>query len=245
MTHTYTNSIYSKPIHINAGDVTPSGELGVGKLMLLFQDLALEHYTSKAQTWDELFKEKKSWILNKIEIDIKKLPRLANDVVLSTWSLSVNAHKGIREFEMTSNSGEILLTCIMSFIYFDFNSRRPVAFDKDKFPNFTQSTKTSFEHSNDWILENFTVPDLTATSTLRYSDFDLNNHVNNIIYFDLIDDFIKTKIGKEKVTRIRAIYKKEIPFGTRSVNIATKLLNNKYTLSITNDNQLFFLAEVY
>lgn len=244
MPHFYNESIYSKSIHINAGDVSPSGILGTGKLMLLFQDLALEHYTSKAQTWDELFKEKKSWILNKIEIDIKKLPRLATDITLSTWSFSVDAHKGIREFEMISSDGEILLNCIMSFIYFDFNIRKPVVFDKNKFPNFTQSPKTFFNHSNDWKLENFTVADLKETYNLRYSDYDLNNHVNNIIYFDLIDDFIKTRIGKENIGNIKAIYKKEIPFGLINVDVATKLVNNKYILSITNENQLFFLAEV-
>lgn len=245
MANFYNDSIFSSKIHINAGDVTPGGKLGLGKLMLLFQDVALAHYTSRAQTWDELFKEKKSWILNKIEIDVKSLPKLATDVTLSTWSFSVEAHKGIREFEMKDASDEVLLTGIMTFIYFDFVSRKPIAFDKDKFPNFTQTPKTNFNHNNEWILENFVTPDFSSTYNLRYSDFDLNNHVNNIIYFDLVDDFVKTRIGKESFSNIKAIYKKEIPFGTKNVDVATKLVKDKYMVSITNENQLYFLAEVY
>lgn len=257
MQYEYNDSIFSQSIHINAGDVDPKGELSLGKLMLLFQDQALLHYTTKAQTWDELFREKKSWVLNKIELDIKRLPKLSENIKLATWSQSVNQFKGLREFEMHDKDGNILLTCLMSFIYFDFEKKTPVVFDRSKVPGFTQNEKSNFGHLNAWRLETPTLESSVQKKSygLRISDFDINNHVNNIIYFDLINDFAQTSLGLKKISNIRAIYKKEVPFGVSELLAISSPQENhlkesdknekSYNVALIHNGITYFIAEVF
>ncbi|EQC48019.1 acyl-[acyl-carrier-protein] thioesterase [Bacteriovorax sp. Seq25_V] len=239
----YKDSVFTYLYHINAGDVCPKGQLSLKKLMLLFQNIALDHYTSRAQTWDELVKKKQAWVLTKIELDLRQTPFLAQDIKLSTWSRGTQQFKGFREFEVTCED-KTLITANTSWIYLDLVKKSPVAFNQSLFPNFTPSTTSNFEGlDNTWrIKEDFNLQN-EIEYKLRYTDYDINNHLNNTVYFELLEDYMMNN-QIERPKKIRAIFKKEVPFHIKALELGMIKNESCYTIVFKSESETHFLAEL-
>ncbi len=239
----YQDSIFSYQYHINAGDVCPKGQLSLKKLMLLFQDIALDHYTSRAQTWDELVRKKQAWVLTKIELRIDEMPTLASQIKLSTWSRGTEHFKGYREFELTTGSRKII-TANTSWIYLDLVKKSPVLFNTSEFPNFTSTQNSNFGAlDNSWRIKEDSKLTNPFIYKLRYTDYDINNHLNNTVYFELLEDYIVTNSLKRPKT-IRAIFKKEVPFNVKSLTVGQIQSESGIVIIFKNEDQTHFLAEL-
>lgn len=91
----------------------------------------------------------------------------------------------IRDFLIESSSGKIIGNAASYWIFLDTEKMRPVHPSKGEIVfNFGELPK-SFEHSPDKLpaLEN---PESSLSFHVRYSDLDLNNHVNNITYIEWV-----------------------------------------------------------
>lgn len=221
---------------ISAGDLCPSGKLTLKKLMNYFQSLALSHYTHYAQPWDEVIKGKKAWVLNKIEIELVRMPTLSDELEIETWSRGADGFKGLREFSIKSNS-EIIIKAQTSWVYLDMLKKKPTFFQREIYPNFKAIAESNFmDDSFSWRLGGSDEFKNSFSYQLRRTDFDINKHLNNTAYFELVDDLLfRSDIDKFK--QIRAIYRREVPLGVES------LITNT---SITEDGQScfsFFIGE--
>lgn len=211
----YKDRKYFNEIHLNADDVNYRGELTLKRLMLLFQKVALLHYTQRAQSFSEMMNIGKAWVLTKIEIDIESMPVISDNIIISTWSRGANAHKGIREFSVTKN-GYHIIKAQTQWAYLDFKEKKLSHFKSELFPQFEQSEETHFKHEiSSWRIQTEGNNKLEKTYQLRQTDFDINRHLNNTTYFEILEDYLMN--NKIKPKHILAAYAKEVPLETREL----------------------------
>lgn len=243
MKEQYADGIYSQEFAINADDVGVYNRLNLKKLMLFMQKIAVNHYTNKAQSWQELVKSKKSWVMTKLEIEINKLPRLSQSIDLRTWSKGTDRFKGYRNYSMLDASGTILFNAQSQFIFLDLQAKKPSIFSRDEFPNFVSIDKENFDyHVDSWRITpiNSDQFDETYDYQLRFSDFDINRHLNNTTYFEILED-ISEKL-KLKLNNVKAVFKKEIKLGINIISIGVCKTADGVQVQFMIEQQPHFLA---
>lgn len=234
---------YFNEIHLNADDVNYKGELTLKRLMLLFQKVALLHYTQRAQNFSDMMKIGKVWVLTKIEIDIDSMPKISEDIIISTWSRGASGHKGIREFSVTKN-GISIIKAQTQWAYIDLKEKKLSHFDNSLYPNFEQNNETHFDHElSSWRISSKENIITEKTYQLRQTDFDINKHLNNTTYFEILEDYL---MNKEIIPKhIFAAYAKEVPLEVEYLLLKTSSQNDgEINCHLEYDDKQVFMVKI-
>lgn len=178
---------FHKDFEVRSYQVHPSGKLSLTALADLFQEIAWLHADS-ADFGRNLTAQNQSWILSRIDIHCENLPSWSDSIKVYTAGRGVDKLFAFREFLVTNPSGDILANAMSSWVLMNMQSKRllrpeqvlPGAlFDPLEKPE-SQPEKIRVEG------------DLVCTETLkvRYSDLDLNNHVNNASYIRWVENIL-------------------------------------------------------
>ncbi len=160
-------------------------------------------------TMDELAKRKFAWVLVQWEIDIVRYPQLNEKIIVWTKPTGFGNIYAGRQYGIKSSKGEELVKADAVWILIDAARRRPTkipgfmleAYDCHEGGFISDIRKFKFQESNDNV-RHFTV---------RRTDIDNNNHVNNASYLEwayesIADDWIENK----RLKRICIQFKKEV-----------------------------------
>lgn len=180
------NFHFEKTFEILSFQVDPQGRLRWSALGDLFQEIAWQHADS-GNFGQNLFDMGFHWVLSRLYIEEKKLPRWGDVIQLKTAARGIDGLFALREFEMVNSSGEVLAGGMSSWLLLDSKSKRPKRPNQflpdNLFPPVSDST---------YIPEKLKVPTETTTPkkfTVHFSDLDMNNHVNNVTFIRWIEDY--------------------------------------------------------
>ncbi|MBS4025779.1 MAG: hypothetical protein KGZ96_08925 [Clostridia bacterium] len=163
---------------------------------------------------NELINTDLGWMLNKWEVKVESYPKSKEVVVVNTWTSDFNRFYATREFVMKDSSGNVLAVATTQWILINMTRKRPVRIPEDFIEKYKRIKKTNFEHFTDLnlVLDNIS---LTSKFTVRRSDIDNNNHVNNIRYIEWVIEDVEDDLYKDmKIQEFAIIYKKEILEGS-------------------------------
>ena len=143
---------------------------------------------------EKLIAEGMSLILTKICIKVHRIPVCNERLVVGTIPVGAVGAKYQREYFMESENGERLVSAFSYWILVDPVSRQLIR--PSKFP-YDWDLKPSLVETviGDIPFPERSVPkDIRASITVRYSDIDWNNHVNNTVYADFVCDALVDRI---------------------------------------------------
>lgn len=219
---------YSKEFEVGSFQVHPDGKLRLNSLADFFQEVAWRHADS-ADFGRNLMAENLSWVLSRFDIKATHLPTWGDSIRVFTAGRGVDKLFAFREFLVTDLQGKVLAEAMSSWVLLNTETKKlhrpesvlPVAlFDPKLKPDWQPdrirlSGKLEFEERK----------------KVRYSDLDLNNHVNNTSYIRWVEDVIKS-------------------FGLASNNmsinyLAECLLGDEIQIELwRNENQVLVLGKV-
>ena len=89
--------------------------------------------------YDLLQKHHMFWVLSRLYVEIKKLPKWQDTITLNTWSAGTDGMYAYREFILTDEKGETILTANTAWLILDTESKKIVMLrdQKDTFPRFS------------------------------------------------------------------------------------------------------------
>jgi len=171
---------FSKEFLVRNYEVDARGSLSPLVLLNLLQESAGVHARQLGVAVTDLNRQGCTWVLSRLHLQIRQLPRAGSTIVLHTWPSSRDGLFSCREFELCSASGEMLALATSSWAVIDLVTRRPVRLDAKLLPyplNARRAIDDQFA----------TLPSLEVVAaqqqfTVRRSDLDLNRHVNNVAY---------------------------------------------------------------
>lgn len=216
-------------------EVSIHGSLPLVSIADFFQHAASEHFSKTAVPIKEMLENGHAWFLKKIEWEINELPKNGSDLSLTTWHRGFDRHKGFREYHL-GNGEKTFVTAQSEWVYVNIIKRRPVRANPDEFPNFKKVDRTQFSDCiGDWTCDTDFVKDQAHPFHLRFSDFDINGHMNNATTMDIIEDYCyRAKIVPKN---IKVWYRSEVPAETQALEMATSKMGDtiKFTIG-TNEN---------
>ena len=214
--------MYKEKVLIASTDVDSNYELRLSNLFKILQLVASNHVHSLGVGHEELLAHNLLWVLIRMEVKIFKTPLLDEEILVTTHPGEQKSFIFPRYFQIYDKKGNLIINASSMWALIDRTTRKVVLKPAD-----LVSIKGE-ERKEDMALPEKVLGDassLVETRHLRYTDIDLNGHLNNTSYIEYIinthdNDFYKS----HRIKSIRINYDKEI----RPTDVVDIYTNNSY-----------------
>lgn len=134
-----------------------------------------------------------TWVYSRYYTKIIAMPYIYDKIYCETWRSGSNRHFVRREFNIFSKKGEKLAEAAASLALIDLKKRKPVeipGFIKDQL----EPGKGEVESCSFFTIEEIDSYDYIYTSHVRYEDIDINGHMNNASYAQIIFESVSANV---------------------------------------------------
>lgn len=177
---------------------------------MLLQDVAAEHADKANLGYKALSEHDLAWVLSWAKVEIGELPGFGEEIKLTTWPKKRFKLYVLRDFYVSKNE-EIIIRATTAWLPINIKSKRVI--DSSNLPvpiyYFDQSALDAVPQK---VIE-LQDKEFVLSKKMRYTDIDLNQHVNNIRYIELImDSFDRDKYEKSTLRSIEINFVSESKF---------------------------------
>ncbi|REG81536.1 acyl-[acyl-carrier-protein] thioesterase [Algoriphagus antarcticus] len=179
---------FQKDFEVRSYQVDPDGKLSLTALSNLFQEISWLHADS-ADFGRILQEQHLSWIMARMDIKCENLPSWGDSIKVFTAGRGVDKLFAFREFLITNFEGDILAQGMSSWVLMNVQSKRLLRPEK-----VLRAELFDPEEKPDWQPEKVKLEGEFMKSEklkVRYSDLDLNNHVNNTSYVRWVENILR------------------------------------------------------
>lgn len=214
--------IYEKEVRLYYYDVDKDKFMSPRAMLKYFDEVSAVH--NNINSGQEVEAKGYGWMLNKWKVKINKYPKLYENILIKTWISKIDRFFVNREYSIEDRNGQELVSASSLWIFIDMDKRRParlsedlidydLVMDKFFFNKFTRFNK-NMEFDNE------------IEFRVRRSDIDINQHVNNLVYFDWILEEVPEKIYfNYKLRSFEIDYRREITYPA-TIKSKNKIVEN-------------------
>ncbi len=201
---------WTEKYRVNNLDTDLNGILSLSGILRYMQDTAFCHMEAAKPSYEDLFNEGKAFFINRMTLSIYKAIRSHDEIEVETWAAESSGLSFMRCFRVLSG-GEIAAEAVTAwslYNYFDKKFIRVSDFESgygtDEMPelDFRKMLRIPKE------LE----LSLVGEHTVRYRDVDMNRHMNNTVYGDLLCGYL-ADMEEKQVIKFDINYRNEAPLG--------------------------------
>lgn len=200
------------------------------KLLAYMGEVATLHSNEIGLTIDDLRENNYGWMLNRWKVKINDYPSARDIIKIKTWPSDFRKFYANREFKILDNQNRELVKASSVWIFLDMIKKRPI--------RVTDQIIKAYDMEGDILfneLYDFNIPfetDRSMDFSVRKSDIDYNNHVNNVEYFRWMLESLPAYIDEEyELKEFEILYKKEVGLGS--------LINSSNCEKLGNEEIIF------
>jgi len=200
---------FSYIFKIYPSSVDFQGKLTVASLVELLMEAAGRHADENGFGMRQLNEFNASWVVLGLVLEINSYPAQYDEIKISTWIEKIQSIKTIRNFCIENAQGEVIASATSEWIMMDLAYRKPKnLFSLQGFKDFAtgkESTAGRLEKLHPVEGE------LADRLSVKYSDIDINGHVNSIRYIQWLCNCFDLSIYREKkIVRFEIHYLSEL-----------------------------------
>ena len=207
-----------------------------GKVTLpVIGDFILQAATIHAQErgfgYDAISKDHTAWVLSRLSIEINDYPRYDQDLIVETWVEDVTHFFTQRCFRFTNQEGKIIGYARSIWAAIDMQTRRPkdLLSWRPDFPDYIDNTIQCTLEKPAKIPEVNGEPIMGYS--VRYSDIDINRHMNSIKYMEHTLNIFDLEIFKQKnIRKFEMVYLAEGIFGEKLKLYKQEINSNEFLI---------------
>lgn len=191
--------MYSFNERIRYSELGENGELSLLGLLNLFQDCSTFQSEDLGLGIEYLKGKKEAWWVNSWQIDIIKLPVLADNVEVGTFAYDFKSFYGYRNFYLKDAKGDFLVKADSIWFHYDLDNKRPTKPTVEALEKYLAGNEQRFDMTK--IVRKFEIPteyELGSEIIVSKNDLDTNHHMNNAIYVSKAKNIIKEDFKVKK-----------------------------------------------
>lgn len=206
------NKVYQKHYEISATAVDRFGRLKPGHLLSFVQDAAGDHSKLLGTGRDALDEKHLFWAVIRHRVQISRLPNSGEKITLETWPMPTTRTAYPRASIAFDREGKELFRCVSLWVLMDQNTRAMVL------PGKSGIALEGLVRGNELAIPGSLMPktmEYQMRRTVRFTDLDINGHMNNCRYLDWVTDLLPSSFHKEHSMREFSVsYLSEVTEGT-------------------------------
>lgn len=202
---------YSFKTTVTPHDLDINNIASASAVLRYLQEAAYRHLKACPPTMDELRAQNKVFVLSRVSFSIYAELHSGDELEISTWPSEGKGVSFLRSGRMTRNGSTVaehlavwaLVNPVDKTLWrtsdydADFEYEEPIELDMPTRLRIPKDVELS----------------LVGQYTVRYNDIDVNRHINNTHYPDILCSFIPTMLER-KVVNMSVSYVNEAPLGT-------------------------------
>ena len=214
MTYKESDLILRLENKIPSYDVSLNGQTKFYTLCNMLLDSAAAHANQFRFGYHDMQKENVYWVLSRFHMVMHGYPRMDDQVKVETWPKGPDKLFFMRDYRMLSEDGDLLTAATTAWLVLDGETGRPRRMDQNK--SLLQFHVDDF-HAIENVPEKLPVitePDRQMPVLARYSDLDINKHVNAVKYIEWVQDcYPQERYEEQNVKEFQINYQAETRFG--------------------------------
>ncbi len=185
-------SILTKDWEINFLQCYPNGYFKYTDLCNILQLTAGVHADMGGISFTDMQIHHQAWVLSRIRVEIKRLPKWRDVVTVKTWINSLENSRSIRCLELYIGD-EKIVGCETFWAVFNTQTRRPenLALPHEHFEKYPDDKATEVQFSK---IDTSVDKTFVAEKTVLLSDLDIVNHANSVKYLEWCLDYVEPKL---------------------------------------------------
>ncbi|RMF75934.1 MAG: acyl-ACP thioesterase [Acidobacteria bacterium] len=191
-------SVHREAFTVRSYDLDPRGRVGAGGICRYLQEAAAQHATRLGVATERLGPLGQAWILGRLRWRLDALLGRGDRIVVETWPSGLERLRALRDFVLRRADDDAPIGAGTSaWLIVDLARRRPV-----RMPAFVAAIRRPERPRAMSDVEAPGFPEgvepASASITVRRSDLDLNEHVNNARYADWLIESVPDRIWRER-----------------------------------------------
>ena len=187
--------LWESSFKVKAFDVDSNNRIKVSTVFDYFQEAASNHAEQLNFGYDDLLPKKLFWVLSWAKIEFINFPKFMDEIKVQTWGKMQHKLHSMRDFLLMDKEDEIICRATTGWLLLDLKTLRPKILDQE-FPDvihwYNKSALADLPGKFPVVTEKSKV----YTQKINYSDIDLNQHVNNAKYIELLLDCFDSEFHK-------------------------------------------------
>jgi acyl-ACP thioesterase len=224
-------------------DVSLNGQTKFYTLCNILLDSAAVHANKYRFGYHDMQKEKVYWVLSRFHIIMHGYPRMDDRIKVETWPKGIHKLFFMRDYRILSDDDRLLTTATTAWLVLDQNTGRPKKMEENNSLHHFHIDDFHAIESIPGKLPEITVPDRQMPVSARYSDLDINKHVNAVKYIEWVQDCYPEELyERQNVKEFQINYLAETRFGEQvQINIRNGADSFQYLEGIraSDDNAAF------
>lgn len=198
--------IFERKHKIGIDEVNRKFKMTNESMLTTFQNLASFNSDVVGYGVYDVPKTGKTWIVVDWKLRVLRRPRYGEDVMVRTWGRKNQGLISFRDFEIRSDN-ELCAVATSKWMLIDLVTRKPIEITNDIIDAFGIHNELEVFIDEEFeTIKPLDTYDKELKINIRKSDLDFNNHVNNIKYFDYLNELGFNKNYND----VRISYLKEI-----------------------------------
>ena len=228
-----TYQFVAEPFHVDF-----TGRLTMGVLGNHLLNCAGFHASERGFGIAEINENHYTWVLSRLAIELEDMPRQYEDFSINTWIENVYRLFTDRNFELRDKNGKTTGYARSVWAMISMESRKPadlISLHGNNLGQYVSDRECPIDKPGR-IKVSVDAP--VEEYQTRYSDIDINGHVNSIKYIEHILDLFPMDTFKEKqVKRFEMAYLAESYYGDVLSFYLEEKNENEYDIEVKKNNQ--------
>ncbi|MDX1438958.1 MAG: thioesterase [Rubricoccaceae bacterium] len=211
-----TPAVWSDLFRVRSYEVGPDYRATVQTLVDYFQEAAGNH--THISGLDGGLNSGWSWVMLRFRLRVHRLPAWRSQISAQTWACGFQGIRAERAFRFLDTDGRLLAEGTSYWVTIDLNRRRPMRPPSDvaRFPVPDLNAPTFEERKAPEPPETV---EREVLFTVRHSDLDVNQHVNNVCFLDWALEAIPSAYrNAHSLAEVDLSFKAESVFGDMIVS---------------------------
>jgi acyl-ACP thioesterase len=183
----HPSPLWTEQIRICSYDVDFTRRATLSSLCRYFLEAAWNHAEALGVGFNDLQCQQKFWVLSRLLVGVERSPAWGSPVTVRTWPRQARSVFAMRDFEFLDGAGMQLVAGSSAWLVLDVVSKRPQRLQK-LLPGLENWQDNAALGRDPEKLPDVDSWDNVASVTVRYSDIDVNRHVNSSRYIGWILD---------------------------------------------------------
>lgn len=196
--------MYSFDSKIRYSECDSEARLSIMSLLDYFQDCSVFHSEVCTAGVDFLKEKKHAWVLSSWQIIFNRMPKLMEEVTISTWPYEMRGFYGYRNFTMKDSNGELLAYASSIWVFLDMETGRPARIPEELANKYEYEAPLEMEAGERKIKIPTDYQEQESRTVPSYF-IDTNQHMNNSKYVQVAMKYVPKDF---KIGQLRVEYKK-------------------------------------
>jgi len=172
-------NVWREDYRIRSYEVDCRNRLSILSMFSYMQEAASRHAAALGVSIHQLLADNYTWLLSRLKIKIAASPGWNDQIRINTWPSGTQQLFALRDFKMTGADNQFIAAAISAWLVIDLQKRRPM-----RIAPFAERLRP-IEDSHILTERLDKLPALSdpvheKSFVVRYSDIDINQHVNNV-----------------------------------------------------------------